>query len=155
MTLDILRPAIPAAVIALVTRREAAAERTAQPGEAVVEEVGGGLTVVNSVSQLGDGTQAPGQGRRRQSPTLSPFYTVLVKGERLTPRPGRADDFAWPRSGAALAPEAVPAAPAPAPAAGPIAGPGQPNVRPGPAAVQPPRPALPQAPPPPRPGQRG
>jgi hypothetical protein len=36
-------------------------------------------------------------GRRRMSPTQSPYFRVLEKGERLAPKPGRADDFTWPR----------------------------------------------------------
>jgi uncharacterized protein len=128
-TIEILRPAIPAAVIALVTRRESGVDKSAQPGEAVVEEIGGGLTVVNSVSVLGDGTASA--NRRKASPTQSPFYTVLVKGERPAVRAGRADDFSWPRQDAI-----APAEPAPA-TAGPrvVPGPGQPSVRPGPAAA--------------------
>jgi uncharacterized protein len=39
----------------------------------------------------------------RISPTQSPVYRVLVKGERLTPRRGRADDQVWPRVEAAPA----------------------------------------------------
>jgi hypothetical protein len=27
----------------------------------------------------------------------TPYYRVLFKGERLTPRAGRADDLPWPR----------------------------------------------------------
>jgi uncharacterized protein len=128
-TIEILRPAIPAAVIALVTRREASADKASQPGEAVVEEIGGGLTVVNSVSALGDGTVAA--GRRKGSPTQSPFYTVLIKGERPTMRAGRADDFAWPRQDGVVAPDASTGRAAPG---GLTPGPGQPAVRPGPGA---------------------
>jgi uncharacterized protein len=146
-TIEILRPAIPAAVIALVTRREFGADKTAQPGEAVVEEIGGGLTVVNSVSVLGDGTASA--GRRKLSPTQSAFYTVLIKGERPTARIGRADDFAWPRQDAVVAPE--PAPPAEGPRA--VPGPGQPNVRLGPAAAPSVRTA--PSPPPPKSGQKG
>jgi hypothetical protein len=40
---------------------------------------------------------AGGASRGRLSPTQSPYYRVLVKGERLMPRSGRADDFVWPR----------------------------------------------------------
>ena len=35
--------------------------------------------------------------RRRLSPTQSVFFKVWGKGERLDPKPGRADDFEWPR----------------------------------------------------------
>ena len=152
VTLEILRPAIPAAVIALVTRREAGADKSAQPGEAVVEEIGGGLTVVNSVSMLGDGVTSSAGGRRKTSPTQSAFYTVLVKGERPTPKRGRADDFTWPRNDAVVA-EPTAAVPAGAPRVAP--GSGQPNVRPGPAGATPAARGGPRPPPETRPGQRG
>jgi hypothetical protein len=98
VTVDIVRPPLSSAVIALVTRREQNAQRLAgaiQPGDAVIEDIGGGQTVVNTVSLLGDGTA--GAGRRRPTVAQTPFMTVLIKGERLPPRPGRADDFSWPR----------------------------------------------------------
>jgi uncharacterized protein len=104
-TIDIVRPAIPAAVIALLTRRESAGERAQQPGEGVVEDVGSGLTVVNSVSSLGEsGGQAA--GKRRVPLVQSAFYQVLIKGERMTPKAGRADDFSWPRKDPFVAPPA-------------------------------------------------
>jgi uncharacterized protein len=107
-TIDIVRPAIPAAVIALLTRRESAGERAAQPGEGVVEDIGGGLTVVNSVSSLGEASpQQPGD-KRKPLATQTAFFKVLVKGERMPPKPGRADDFSWPRPEAVVAPEPTP-----------------------------------------------
>lgn len=147
-TIEIVRPAIPAAVIALVTRRESSVDKLAQPGEPVVEEIGGGLTIVNSVSALGDGLSST--GRRRTATAQSPFYTVLVKGERPTPRAGRADDFSWPRQDDVAPPEPA-AAPSAGAAARTVPGNGQPNVRPGPGA---PAPNVRMAPPN-RPGQRG
>jgi hypothetical protein len=30
--------------------------------------------------------------------TQRPYYRVLIKGEQLKPKAGRADDFTWPRS---------------------------------------------------------
>ncbi len=134
-TIEILRPAIPAAVVALVTRREAGADKVSQPGEAVVEEIGNGLTVVNSVSVLGDGSNAA--GRRKSSPTQSPFYTVLIKGERPALRIGRADDFSWPRQDGVVPPEPAPIAAG----ARVVPGGGQPTIRSGPSAPPPVRPA--------------
>lgn len=95
VTLDIVRPAIPAAVVALLNRKDTG-ERASQMGEVVADEIGGGLVVLSSItppSQSG----APGLPRRI-SPTQTPYYAVLVKGERVTPKPGRADDLAWPRA---------------------------------------------------------
>lgn len=93
VAIDILRPALPASVIAAVTRRESA-DRASQVGDSITSEISGGLTIVSSVSTSADGAIAD---RRRLPPTQTPYYRVLVKGEQLVPKPGRADDFAWPR----------------------------------------------------------
>jgi hypothetical protein len=93
IALDILRPALPASVIAAVTRRESP-DRASQVGDSITSEISGGLTIVSSVSTSADGAAVD---RRRLPPTQTPYYRVLVKGEQLPPRPGRADDFSWPR----------------------------------------------------------
>lgn len=93
VTLDIVRPAIPASVIALVTRRESP-DRPSQLGEAIIDQIPGGLTVMSTVA-LSSGARAG--GGRRLSPSQAPYFRVLFKGERLPPKPGRADDTAWPR----------------------------------------------------------
>ncbi len=94
VTLDIVRPAIPASVIALVTRRESA-DRPSQLGEAIIDQIPGGLTVMSTVA-LSSGAAQSG-GRRRLSPSQAPYFRVLFKGERLPPKAGRADDTSWPR----------------------------------------------------------
>ncbi len=92
LSIDILRPAIPAAVIALVTRRESA-DRLSQMGDQVVDQIPGGLTVMSSITPGGgDGASE----RRKLSPAQTPYFRVLVKGERIAARPGRADDVSWP-----------------------------------------------------------
>lgn len=119
VTLDIVRPAIPAAVISLLARKEAG-DRNAQPGEPLIEMLPNGSTVVSAVSALSEPTAASLRQRRNSGPN-SPYYIVMIKGERLPSKPGRADDFTWPRPD----PEAIPAA-APAsatPAQGPAATP--------------------------------
>ena len=102
VTVELVRPAIPASVIALVTRRESA-DRLSQIGEAVLDQIPGGLTVMSTVA-LATSPGTPGAARRRLAPSQAPYFRVLFKGERLTPQPGRADDTAWPR------PEPPPAA---------------------------------------------
>lgn len=89
VTVDIIRPAIPASVLSLVTRR-ASSEKASNIGEAIVDQIPGGLTVMSSITPAG-------ASRRKLSPTQSPFFRVLVKGERVAPKPGRADDMPWPR----------------------------------------------------------
>jgi hypothetical protein len=95
VTIDILRPAIPAAVVALITRKDTG-ERASQMGDVIPDDVGGGLVALSSVTPSGTNA-GTGVRRRSTSPSLSPYYQVLVKGERLPPKPGRADDFSWPR----------------------------------------------------------
>jgi hypothetical protein len=91
-TLDLPRPAIPSAVVALVTRNQSS-ERAASMGDVVADEIGGGLVVLSSITPA---TSSSGLNRR-QAPSQAPYYHVLIKGERLPTKPGRADDFGWPR----------------------------------------------------------
>ncbi|MBL8565766.1 MAG: DUF459 domain-containing protein [Hyphomicrobiaceae bacterium] len=93
LMVEIVRPAIPAAVLALVTRRESP-DKASPQGDSVVDQIPGGLTVMSSISPAGEAT---GAGRRKLSPAQTPYFRVLVKGERLTPRAGRADDTSWPK----------------------------------------------------------
>ena len=99
VTVDIVRPAIPASIVALVTRKQSI-DRAAQMGDILVDQIPGGLTVMSSIMP-----PRGGAGRRRLSPTQTPYFRVFERGERLVPKPGRADDFAWPR------PQATAAAP--------------------------------------------
>lgn len=94
IAVEIIRPAIPDAVIALVTK-SLSSDKPAIQGDSVVDQIPGGMTVISSITPMGDGTGAA--GRRRLSPTQTPYFRVLVKGERLTARPGRADDVSWPK----------------------------------------------------------
>lgn len=93
VTIDIVRPAIPANVLALVTRGKSA-DQPAQLGDTVTDEIAGGIVVMSSITPA---TEGGASGRRKLAPTQLPFFRVLVKGERMTPKPGRADDFSWPR----------------------------------------------------------
>ncbi len=105
VSVDIIRPAVPATIVALITRREGL-DRTGQPfGDGQVRFVGD-FAMIESLSAA-DGAAA--QGKRRAVSVQSPFFRAIIKGERLAPRPGRADDFSWPR------PEEAAPAPAPAP----------------------------------------
>ncbi|MFT3729897.1 MAG: DUF459 domain-containing protein [Hyphomicrobium sp.] len=85
-TIPIVRPAIPAAVVALMARREASGQR----GDLLVDQIAGGFTLMSSISPSGN------RDRGRLSPTQAPYFRLLVKGERLQPKPGRADDMTWP-----------------------------------------------------------
>jgi hypothetical protein len=96
VTVDIVRPAIPASVVALMTRRQSA-DSAAQMGDILVDQIPGGLTVMSSIVP-----PRGGDNRRRLSPTQTPYYRVFERGERLPSQPGRADDFSWPRKQAAV-----------------------------------------------------
>ncbi len=121
VTLEILRPALPASVVALVTRKESE-DKPAQMGESIVDQAPGGLTLLSSVSPA---STAAGGARRKLAPTQAPYFRVLVKGERLASRPGRADEMVWPP------PEPPPVAePAPEKAAPPVEPPAQPRKPP-------------------------
>ena len=88
-SVEIVRPAIPASVVALMSRRDSAG----QAGDLLVDQIAGGLTLMTSISPSGK------QARGKLSPTQAPYFRLLVKGERLTPKPGRADDVSWPVKG--------------------------------------------------------
>ena len=92
IAVKIVRPAIAAAVIAHITRR-ASATRVQQMGAAVQAQIAGGLTAVSSITP--SSAYGGGSGARKVPVTQTPYYRVLVKGELLPPRPGRADDFSW------------------------------------------------------------
>ncbi len=96
LTVDIVRPAIPASVVALMTRRSSV-DRAAQMGDILVDQIPGGLTVMSSIVP-----PRGSDGRRRLSPTQTPYFRVFERGERLLPKPGRVDDFSWPRQHAAV-----------------------------------------------------
>jgi uncharacterized protein len=86
---EIVRPAIPASVVALMARRDSGG----QAGDLLVDQIAGGLTLMTSIAP--NSKQAKG----KLSPTQAPYFRLLVKGERLLPKSGRADDVAWPVKG--------------------------------------------------------
>ena len=91
VSVDIVRPAIPASVVALVTRKQSP-DKAAQMGDILVDQIPGGLTVMSSI------VPPRGAGAHRGvSPTQTPYFRVFERGDRLPPKPGRADDFTWPR----------------------------------------------------------
>ena len=107
--IELVRPAVSAAVIALLTRKETV-EAAQQPFDLLIDDVGDGLSVTTMVTATADGPAA--SGRRRAPNALAAYSAVWIRGERLEPKLGRADDFSWPRSDAAVfvAPAATPPA---------------------------------------------
>lgn len=64
--------------------------------ETISADLPGGLTALASISAVNDPTLA--SSRPTLPLTQRPYYRVLIKGEQLKPKGGRADDFAWPPS---------------------------------------------------------
>ncbi|MEQ8825591.1 MAG: DUF459 domain-containing protein [Filomicrobium sp.] len=93
ISLEILRPAIPASVVALVTRKKTRS-RAARLGDTLVDETTNGLNIMSTVTP--PSAAAAIGTERKLSLARTPFFRVLVKGERLPARSGRADDFSWP-----------------------------------------------------------
>ena len=135
VAVEILRPAIPASVVSLLTRRETA-DKPTHVGEAVMTEILGGLTVVSSVTPVGES----GSRQKAGSDQNTPLYRVLQRGESMPPKPGRADEMPWPRPEPKLDPRLSQALDAEPPSA---------TVDTGNAAAQP-RPARSDGPPLPR-----
>jgi len=62
--------------------------------EMITSELPNGLTAVATISSVTDPSLA--SSRPRLPLSQRPYYKVLIKGEQLPPKSGRADDFAWP-----------------------------------------------------------
>jgi len=73
-----------------------ATTRAASEPQVITAEMPGGYTAIASISAIGDVTLA--SSRPRLPLAQRPYYRVLVRGEQLEPKSGRADDFAWPPS---------------------------------------------------------
>jgi uncharacterized protein len=113
--IDLPRPAIPASVIQLMARN-GSPEKATQVGDTVQETMAGGLVVLSSITPANDSSGSG--GRAKLAPTQTPYFKVMVKGERMPPRAGRADDFRWPRQD--TAPEPMAQLPTPAAATPPV-----------------------------------
>ncbi|MEQ1649934.1 MAG: hypothetical protein ABL898_15235 [Hyphomicrobiaceae bacterium] len=97
-TLDIVRPAISAQMLALLARKDVT--QTAQRNfEIVGAELGDGTTLSMIVSPL-PSAQPATAAQTAGTAQLTVYNAVWVRGDRLPPKPGRADDFSWPPSGA-------------------------------------------------------
>lgn len=86
--ITLARPKISQAALSAVSARY-----TPQ-GEVIARELESGVTALASISPISDTNLAAAQ--RRLPLSQRPYYRVLVKGEELQAKPGRADDFKWP-----------------------------------------------------------
>ena len=62
--------------------------------EMISADLNGELTALASISSVSDPSLA--SSKPRLPLAQRPYYRVLIKGEQLEPKSGRADDFAWP-----------------------------------------------------------
>lgn len=85
--IKLARPGISAAALAALSARYLPL------GEVIAGDIAGGLTALASISPISDSSQA--EAIQRLPLSQRPYYRVFVKGEELTPKPGRADDFTW------------------------------------------------------------
>jgi uncharacterized protein len=68
----------------------------APQGETIVGDIDSGVTSLATVSTLNDLNANLGERRLPTQERL--YYKTLIRGQALKPKPGRADDFKWPRS---------------------------------------------------------
>jgi hypothetical protein len=93
---ELLRPAIPATTLEAAQSMTSQGAGSSMPeSEMISSDLPDGLTALSSISSASD---LSGSSKPRLPLTERPYYKVLIEGEQLKPKAGRADDFAWPRS---------------------------------------------------------
>jgi hypothetical protein len=95
---DVIRPVISQTTLDAAQNMtpQGAAAASLADSENIASDLPGGLTALASISAVNDPSVA--SSKPRLPLTQRPYYRVLIKGEQLKPKAGRADDFTWPRS---------------------------------------------------------
>ncbi len=93
VTMTIVRPALPSSIVSLIARRYTG-NRPRQVGDTITDTLSNGLMLMRSITPSVNRLGSSGQ----PTATSQPFFIALARGERLKPKPGRADDFRWPRT---------------------------------------------------------
>lgn len=94
---SVVRPEISANTLEAVQNLTPQAAASMPESETVASDIDGGdLTALASVSSLND---LSGSSKPKLPLTQRPYYKVLIQGEQLKPKAGRADDFTWPAGG--------------------------------------------------------
>ena len=94
---DVVRPAISQTTLdAAQNMTPQGAAASLADAENIASDLPGGLTALASISAVSDPSVA--SSKPRLPLAQRPYYRVLIKGEQLKPKAGRADDFSWPRS---------------------------------------------------------
>src|SRR5262245_60707576 len=94
---DVVRPVISQTTIeAAQSLTPQGAAASLPDSENISADLPGGLTALASISSVNDPSVA--SSKPRLPLTQRPYYKVLIQGEQLKPKAGRADDFTWPHS---------------------------------------------------------
>jgi uncharacterized protein len=94
---DVIRPAISQTTLdAAQNMTPQGAAASLADSENIASDLPGGLTALASISAVSDPSVA--SSKPRLPLAQRPYYRVLIKGEQLKPKAGRADDFSWPHS---------------------------------------------------------
>ncbi len=93
---NVVRPTFNNAALPGADLLSQAVNQGATDPEVITEELPGGYTAIATISAVTDLTLA--SSRPRLPLRQRPYYRVLIRGEQLEPKSGRADDFAWPPS---------------------------------------------------------
>jgi hypothetical protein len=91
---SVIRPVITPTTLEAARSLSTQAATTAVDSEIIKSELPGGLTAVATISAVTD-LSLSSSSRPRLPLNQRPYYKVLVKGEQLKPKSGRADDFTW------------------------------------------------------------
>jgi len=91
---SVVRPAIDQTLQAAQGLTPQGSAAATPEAEMITSELSNGLTAVATISAVTDLSLA--SSRPRLPLSQRPYYKVLIKGEQLEPKAGRADDFAWP-----------------------------------------------------------
>ncbi len=89
----IVRPPLSDIVLSGSGARNSPGSVSAITGDIIADKAGAGLTALASVTSANSISLK--DAKRRVPIKETPYYRVLVQGEMLTPKPGRADDFTW------------------------------------------------------------
>jgi uncharacterized protein len=94
---DVFRPVISETTLqAAQSLTPQGAAASLPESETIASDLGDGLTALASISSVND--LSVNSSKPRLPLTQRPYYKVLIKGEQLKPKAGRADDFTWPPS---------------------------------------------------------
>lgn len=93
--IDLQRPSLSSSIVALVAQKQEQ-KKSNKINEKLTIAFNDGLRAFNTITL--PSTEQSEDQIKKPSSTQSSFYKLLIKGERLAPKAGRADDLPWPLS---------------------------------------------------------